>query len=131
VLDRMVYTGDRTHSWRNDLDDNRPAAERQPVNTHTTVNTTEPKRGGATPFILGGLVVAVLGIGYFLFSTGSFDQAGTSESGGGVSINVETGGDGAGAIEAPDAAPEPAAEPAAEAEPAAAEPAPTAPAPAD
>lgn len=105
------------------MDDRRPATDPRPVSTHTTINTTEQPRSSATLFILGGLVVAVLGIGYFLFSNGSFDQAGTPASGGDVSVTVDTGGDGEAA--APEVAP------VAPAESAPAEAAPTEPAPAD
>lgn len=100
------------------MEDQRSTAEKQPASTHTTINTTEGRRGGATLFIMGGLVVAVLGIGYFLFSNGTFGQASAPVSGGDVSISVET--DGNSETAAPDVAPE-----------AAAEPAPTVPAPPD
>lgn len=78
------------------MEDRQPATESKPVSTHTTVNTTEASKGGVMVFILGGLVVAVLGIGYFVFSSGTFDGAGTPASGGDVSVTVETGTEGSG-----------------------------------
>jgi len=100
------------------VDDRRPATDKQPVSTHTTINTTEERRGGATVFILGGLVVAVLGIGFFLYNNGSFDRAGAPASGGNVSVNVDTGGEAAAPEAAPEAQAEPAPEVTAPAEPA-------------
>jgi len=107
------------------LEDQHLTAEKQPVSTHTTINTTEVRRGGATVFILGGLVVAVLGIGYFLFSGGSFEGIGTPAGGGDVSISIETSADSGGESAVPDDAPENASDPAP------ADPSSTAPAPAD
>ncbi len=102
------------------MENHQPETEKQPVTTHTTINTTESRSGGAPIFILGGVVVAVLAIGYFLFSSGNLGGAGAQSGGEGVSISVETGGGDSSeatttvpdASSAPEAAPEAAAEPA-------------------
>jgi hypothetical protein len=107
--------------WRKHLENERPAAEPRSTSTHTTINTTGSSRGSASMFILGGVVVAIIVIGYLLFSNGSFGQsagAGAPAGGGDVSISVETGTGDSGATPAPAVDPEPAPETAAEPAPA-------------
>lgn len=57
-------------------------------------------------FILGGLVVAVAGIGFFLYSNGSLDGAGTPASGGDVSISIDNGSAGSDEVTPPEVTPD-------------------------
>jgi hypothetical protein len=68
--------------------------EKTPTGTHTTINRTEAKPSGGNGtmwFLMGGLVVVVAIIGYFVMGDGGLPTSDASQSAGGnVSINVET-----------------------------------------
>lgn len=89
--------------------------QKTPATTHTTINHTEAKPTGGNGvmwFLLGGVVVVVAIIAYFLLGNDAMPELGSSEpTGGKVSVNVESTGT-----------------PATEADPAEAAPAETAPA---
>lgn len=90
-------------------------AQKPPQSTHTTINRTEtPSSGsGATLwFLLGGVVIAIAVIAYFVLGDGMQTSTSPAPTGGDVSINVDTA---PAADPAPTAAPTPA--PATEATP--------------
>ncbi len=67
--------------------------EQTPLGTHTTINQTEPKStgNGVMWFLMGGVVVVIAIIGYFMLGDGNITGMGASQSdGGNVSINVDT-----------------------------------------
>lgn len=88
--------------------------DKTPTSTHTTINRTEtqPSGGNGTMwFLMGGVVVVIAIIAYFVLGTGDLPSGdAAAPAGGNLSINVDTN-------EAPAAAPE-AAAPAAPAAPA-------------
>lgn len=92
--------------------------EKTPISTHTTVNRTETKssgEGAMLAFAVGGVVVAVAILAYFVFGDGLTTTGAPGSSGGDVSVDVQTN-------EAPASESEPA--PATEEAPAEAEPEP-------
>lgn len=67
--------------------------EKTPRSTHTTINRTEsPSSGGGSMlwFLIGGLVVAVVVVGYFVMGNSMPTASTAAPSGGNVSVNVET-----------------------------------------
>lgn len=95
--------------------------EKTPTSTNTTINRVEdPSRGGASMlwFLVGGLVVAVAAVGYFVLGDGILKTNSSAPSGGNVSVNVES---------APAPAAEATSEPAPQAAPAEAAPEPAPP----
>ncbi len=96
--------------------------EKTPTTTHTTINRTEtkPTGGGATLwFLLGGVVVVLAIVAYFVLGDATMTSGSSEPTGGNVSVNVETN-------EAPaaESEPAPATEPAPSTEEAPAEAAP-------
>jgi len=62
-----------------------------PANTHTTIHKTEPARSGSTVwFILGGVIVVLAFVIYFMFGDGGPTSTPTASDGGNVSVNVDT-----------------------------------------
>lgn len=68
--------------------------EKTPTNTHTTINHTDPKPAsgnGMMWFLMGGVIVVVAIVGYFVLGDGGVTTSTPSQpSGGNVSVNVET-----------------------------------------
>ena len=67
--------------------------EKTPASTHTTVNRTETKSSGVgamLAFAVGGVVVAVVILAYFVFGDGLTTTGASESSGGDVSVDVET-----------------------------------------
>lgn len=67
--------------------------EKTPTSTHTTINRTETSKSGGGSmlwFLVGGLVVAVLVVGYFVLGNGMPTINSSAPAGGNVSVNVET-----------------------------------------
>jgi hypothetical protein len=83
--------------------------QKTPTSTHTTINQTEAKPTGGNGvmwFLLGGVVVVVAIIAYFLLGNGAMPTLGSSEpTGGNVSINVESTGTPANEADPAEAAP--------------------------
>ena len=81
--------------------------EKTPAATHTTINrTTAPTSGsGMLWFIVGGLVVAIVVVGYFVMGQGLPSSGAAAPAAGDVSVTIDS----APAADAPaasDAAPE-------------------------
>lgn len=97
------------------------APHQTPTSTHTTINHSAPKPAagnGVMWFMLGGIVIAVAVVAYFVMGNGVMTTSGSSApAGGNVSVNVET-----------TAAPAPEDAPATESAPAGTSPTETAPA---
>lgn len=67
--------------------------EKTPTSTHTTINrTVTPSSGGGSMlwFLIGGLVVAVVVVGYFVMGEGMSKTTSSAPSDGNLSVNVET-----------------------------------------
>ncbi|MBQ2262797.1 MAG: hypothetical protein II336_15675 [Loktanella sp.] len=67
--------------------------DKNPTSTHTTINHTEAKPTGAGSmiwFLVGGLVVAIVVVGYFVMGDGMPSSASPTPAGGDVSVNIET-----------------------------------------
>lgn len=68
--------------------------ERTPTGTHTTINQTTPRRSGSNGtmwFLMGGVVVLIAVVAYFVMGEGTLtSSSGSQPTGGNVSINVDT-----------------------------------------
>lgn len=67
--------------------------EKTPESTHTTINRTEEKPSGSGAmlwFLLGGVIVVIAVIAYFVFNDGMMISRSSEPTDGNVSINVET-----------------------------------------
>ncbi|WP_104017145.1 hypothetical protein [Roseovarius nitratireducens] len=67
--------------------------EKTPETTHTTINRTEAKpsgNGGMLWFLLGGVIVVVAIIAYFVLGDGMMISRSSEPTDGNVSVNVET-----------------------------------------
>ena len=67
--------------------------EKTPTATHTTINRAEPPSSGSGSmlwFIVGGLVVAIVDVGYFLMGDTPAADSAAAPAGGDVSVNVDT-----------------------------------------
>ncbi|MFN3661896.1 hypothetical protein [Yoonia sp.] len=67
--------------------------EKTPTSTHTTINRTEAAPSGSGSmiwFIVGGLLVAVIVVAYFVMGDGMPTTNASAPTGGDVSVNVET-----------------------------------------
>ena len=68
--------------------------EQTPAGTHTTINQASPQPSGGNGtmwFLLGGVVVVVAIIAYFVLGNGTVSSVTTAEpAGGNVSVNVDT-----------------------------------------
>lgn len=79
------------------------------MRTHTETHTERTRSGGAMAFIVGGLVVAVLVIAWFIYG-GDIDTAGSGAVGDGetnISIEAPEGGNASAGATAGADAPEP------------------------
>lgn len=68
--------------------------QQTPTSTHTTINHTDAKPAGGNGvmwFMLGGIVIAVAVVAYFVLGNGVLTTSGSSApAGGNVSVNVES-----------------------------------------
>jgi|SRR5680860_1516669 len=67
--------------------------EKTPTTTHTTINQTEPRATGGGPtlwFLLGGVVVVLAIVAYFVLGNGRMTSGSSEPTGGNVSVDVET-----------------------------------------
>ncbi len=67
--------------------------EKTPTSTHTTINQTEPKSAGGGAmlwFLMGGVVVVLAIVAYFVLGDGTMMSGSSEPTGGNVSVNVET-----------------------------------------
>lgn len=67
--------------------------EKTPTSTHTTINRTDTAPSGGNSmlwFIVGGLVVAALVVGYFIMGDGAPSTETSAPAGGDVSVNIES-----------------------------------------